>query len=123
MPVVSNLTVAGARPGQGQTNEVGNFQMSLLWHFNLPATIGVADARNRTREAREQLAHGLDPGREKQKAKLRAQLEANNSFSAITKEYCEKRKRDGAKAWAPATSRRCEYLLSLLSGSIGNLDL
>jgi len=30
--------------------------------------IGLADARNRTREAREQLAHGLDPGREKQKA-------------------------------------------------------
>jgi hypothetical protein len=60
--------------------------------------IGLADARNRTRKAREQLAHGLDPGREKQKAKLRAQLEANNTFSAIAKEYCEKRKRDGAKA-------------------------
>lgn len=85
--------------------------------------IGLADARNRTREAREQLAHGLDPGREKQKAKLRAHLEANNSFSAIAKEYCEKRKRDGAKAWAPATSRRCEYLLSLLSGSIGKLPI
>ena len=123
MPDVSNLTLSGARPGQGQTNEVGNFQMSLLGHFNLPATIGLADARNRTREAREQLAHGLDPGREKQKAKLRAQLEANNSFSAIAKEYCEKRKRDGAKAWAPATSRRCEYLLSLLSGSIGKLPI
>jgi hypothetical protein len=38
MPDVSNLTLSGARPGQGQTNEVGNFQMSLLGHFNLPAT-------------------------------------------------------------------------------------
>lgn len=38
MPDVSNLTRSGARPGQGQTNEVGNFQMSLLGHFNLPAT-------------------------------------------------------------------------------------
>lgn len=85
--------------------------------------IGLADARNRTREAREQLAHGLDPGREKQKAKLRAQLEANNTFSEIAREYCEKRKRDGAKAWSPATSRRCEYLLSLLSGSIGKLPI
>jgi Arm DNA-binding domain len=82
--------------------------------------ICLADARNRTREAREQLVHGLDPAREKQKAKLRAQLEANNTFSAIAKEYCEKRKPEVAKAWASATSRRCEYLLSLLSGSIGN---
>jgi len=39
MPDVSNLTLSGARPGQGQTNEVGNFQMSLLGHFNLPATV------------------------------------------------------------------------------------
>ncbi|RZP20278.1 MAG: DUF4102 domain-containing protein [Erythrobacter sp.] len=85
--------------------------------------IGLAEARNRMREAREQLAHGLDPGREKQRAKLRAQLEANNTFSAIAKEYCDKRKRDGAKAWAPATARRCEYLISLLSGSIGALPI
>jgi hypothetical protein len=38
MPDVSNLTLSGARPGQGQTNEVGNFQMSLLGHFTPPAT-------------------------------------------------------------------------------------
>ena len=85
--------------------------------------VGLAEARNRMREAREQLAHGLDPAREKQRAKLRAQLEANNTFSAIAKEYCEKRKRDGARAWAPATARRCEYLISLLSGSIGKLPI
>ena len=85
--------------------------------------IGLAEARNRMREARGQLAHGLDPGREKQRAKLRAQLEANNTFSAIAREYCDKRKHDGARAWAPATARRCEYLLSLLSGSIGKLPI
>ncbi len=39
MPDVSNLTLSGARPGQGQTNEVGNFQMSLLGHFTPPATL------------------------------------------------------------------------------------
>lgn len=33
--------------------------------------VGLAEARNRMREAREQLAHGLDPAREKQRAKLR----------------------------------------------------
>jgi len=85
--------------------------------------VGLAEARNRMREAREQLAFGLDPAREKQRAKLRAQLEANNTFSEIAREYCVKRKRDGARAWAPATSRRCEYLISLLSGSIGKLPI
>ena len=39
MPDVSNLTLSGARPGQSQTNEVGNFQMSLLGHFTPPATM------------------------------------------------------------------------------------
>ena len=39
MPDVSNLTLSGARPGQSQTNEVGNFQMSLLGHFTPPATL------------------------------------------------------------------------------------
>src|SRR3546814_4890620 len=68
--------------------------------------IGLAEARNRMREAREQLAHGLDPGREKQRAKLRALLEANNTFSAIASEYCDKRKRDGARAWADRKSTR-----------------
>jgi hypothetical protein len=29
----------------------------------------------------------------------------------------------GAKAWAPSTATRCEYLLSLLSGSIGKLPI
>jgi hypothetical protein len=40
MPDGSNLTLSGARPGQGQTNEVGNFQMSFLGYFAPPATAG-----------------------------------------------------------------------------------
>ena len=41
----------------------------------------------------------------------------------VAEEYCSKRKRDGARAWAPATAARCEYLLSLLDGSIGKLPI
>ncbi|MBU6395254.1 MAG: hypothetical protein KGQ75_11825, partial [Sphingomonadales bacterium] len=33
------LTLSGARPGQGQREEVGNFQMSLLGHFTPPSTV------------------------------------------------------------------------------------
>ena len=45
------------------------------------------------------------------------------TFAAICAEYCEKRKRDGAKGWAPATAVRSEYLLSLVCGSIGKLPI
>ena len=38
MPDFWNLTLSGARPGQGQREEVGNFQMSLLGHFTPPST-------------------------------------------------------------------------------------
>lgn len=85
--------------------------------------IGLAEARNRRREARELLGAGKDPVRERQRRKLRSQLEAGNTFSAIASEFCEKRKRDGSKAWAASTAKRCEYLLSLLSGSIGRLPI
>lgn len=40
MPDLWNLTLFGARPGQRQREEVGNFQMSLLGHFTSPSTGG-----------------------------------------------------------------------------------
>jgi len=76
--------------------------------------ISLAEARKRRDDARELMAAGKDPAREKQRGKTRARLEADNTFSALSAEYCKKRKRDGAKAWAPATAVRSEYLLSLL---------
>ena len=39
MPDFWNLTLSGARPGQGQREEAGNFQMSLLGHFTPPSTL------------------------------------------------------------------------------------
>lgn len=80
-------------------------------------------ARRRRDNAREQLAMGRDPSSEKQRAKLRSEGQGENTFNAITAEYCAKRKRDGEKAWAPATAKRCEYLLSLLTGSIGKMPI
>ena len=38
MPDFLDLTLSRVRPGQGQTNEMGHFQTSLLRHFTLPAT-------------------------------------------------------------------------------------
>jgi hypothetical protein len=85
--------------------------------------VSLSDARKRRDDARELVATGKDPSREKQRNKTRARLEADNTFSSITAEYCKKRKRDGSKAWAPATAVRCEYLLSLLAPALGAIPI
>jgi integrase len=85
--------------------------------------ISLSDARKRRDEARALIAAGKDPSREKQRAKLQSRVEADNTFQAISGEYCGKRKRDGDKAWSPATATRSEYLLSLLNPSIGKLPI
>ncbi len=85
--------------------------------------ISLANARKRRDDAREQIAAGKDPSREKQRDKTRARLAADNTFSGLSAEYCKKRRRDGAKAWAPATAVRSEYLLSLLTPVLGAMPI
>ena len=85
--------------------------------------IGLGEARRRREEARELIALGKDPSREKRREKVRARIQAADTFAAISAEYCEKRKRDGARRWAPATAVRSEYLLSLVCGSIGSVPI
>ena len=83
--------------------------------------VSLSDARKRRDEARQLLASGKDPSRERQRDKVRSLIGAENTFAAIAAEYCAKRRRDVEKAWAPATATRSEYLLSLLNGAIGRL--
>lgn len=85
--------------------------------------ITLGEARKRRDEARALLAAGKDPSREKRREKVRSQLQAENTFAGVAKEYCEKRKRDGQKAWAPATAVRCEYLLGQLNKTIGRMPI
>lgn len=85
--------------------------------------IGLGDARKRRDEAREQLAAGKDPSREKQREKVRSRLQADNTFAGVAAEYCEKRKRDGHKGWAHATAVRSEYLLGQLNKTIGRMPI
>ena len=85
--------------------------------------VSLSEARRRRDEARELIAAGKDPSRERQREKVRSRLDAGNTFTAISTEYCAKRRRDGAKPWAPATASRSEYLLSQLNGSIGRLPI
>lgn len=85
--------------------------------------ISLAEARRKRDAAREMVAQGQDPSIEKRRAKLRGELGAASTFSAVSAEFCEKRKQDGQKRWAPATAARSEYLLSLLKVSIGNMPI
>jgi integrase len=85
--------------------------------------IGLSDARKRRDEARELIALGKDPSREKQRDKARSRIAAGNTFAAIAAEFCEKRKRDGNKGWAASTASRSEYLLSRLTGPMGGMPI
>ncbi|MEO6093438.1 MAG: integrase arm-type DNA-binding domain-containing protein [Novosphingobium sp.] len=91
--------------------------------FGTYPEISLADARKRRDDARELVAAGKDPSRERQRGKVRARLDADNTFAALSAEYCKKRRRDGAKAWAPATAVRSEYLLSLLNPALGAIPI
>ena len=91
--------------------------------FGTYPDIGLADARRRRDEARQLVALGRDPSLEKRREKVRAHIQAGDTFGAIADEYCEKRKRDGQKAWAAGTAKRSEHLLSILKGSIGQLPI
>lgn len=85
--------------------------------------ISLAEARKERDAARAKLAKGSDPAREKQRQKVLAKLSAENTFAAISAEYCAKRQRDGARRWSPATAARSEYLLKRLDASIGHLPI
>ena len=91
--------------------------------FGAYPQVSLRDARKMRDDARDLLAEGKDPVREKQRDKLRAAALAENTFTSIANEYCRKRRRDGDKAWAASTAMRCEYLLSLLDNSIGKMPI
>lgn len=60
--------------------------------------VSLREARNQRDEARNMLTKGIDPAYEKKRNKLRAYAAAGNSFTDISREYCDKRRRDGDKA-------------------------
>lgn len=82
--------------------------------------ISLAEARRRRDEAREQIALGKDPAREKRQAKYRAQVAAGDTFAEIGREYLDKRIREGM---AKATTIKNEYHLTCLVPALGRLPI
>lgn len=85
--------------------------------------VGLAEARRRCEAAREQLATGKDPSREKQRETLRRHINAANTFELVAGEFFEKRKKDGHAPWALATEAKNVFLLDKLKPGIGSMPI
>jgi integrase len=72
--------------------------------------VGLAEARERHRQAKEQRRNGLDPVLEKRKSKLALTLRVSkeNTFEAVAREWHGVRKSDWAAAHAQKVLRRLE---------------
>ena len=88
--------------------------------FGTYPEVGLADARKKRDEAREVVAMGKDPSREKQQAKHRALIAAGDTFAEIGREYLDKRKREGM---AERTMDKAEFHLSRLAPVLGRLPV
>lgn len=82
--------------------------------------IGLGDARKRRDEARELVATGKDPSREKQQAKHRAKVSAANTFGEIAKEFLDKRRREGLSR---STADKSEYYISRMGPTFARLPI
>lgn len=82
--------------------------------------VSLGTARKERDKARELLAAGADPAREKQKAKILAKVAAANTFADVGREYLDKRKREGA---APRTLDKAEYHLGRFAANLGRVPI
>jgi integrase len=82
--------------------------------------VGLIAARKRRDEARELIAAGADPSREKQLAKHKARASAADTFGEIAQEYIDKRRREGL---SPSTADKAEYYVSRMGSAIARLPI
>ena len=80
----------------------------------------LSKARALRDQARELIAAGIDPGIEKQRAKLRAQADASNTFGEVAREFIDKRRREGMSS---STADKSEYYVSRLGPTLVRLPI
>lgn len=91
----------------------------LLSFGGWPA-VSLASARKERDKARELLATGADPSREKQQAKHRAKVSAANTFGEIAQELIDKRRREGM---SESTASKSEYYISRMGPVIVRMPI
>ena len=82
--------------------------------------LSLAKARIERDKAREALASGADPAREKQLAKHQAKASAGNTFGEVAQEFIDKRRREGLSA---STAEKSEYYISRMGTAIARLPI
>ena len=98
-----NITPAGGKLWRVKFRVAGKEKLLALGAW---PEVSLATARKERDKAREALATGADPAREKQLAKHRAQVSAGNTFGEITREFIAKRRREGLST---STADKSEY--------------
>ena len=79
--------------------------------------VALKEARERSAEARKQIAAGIDPSEQKRTDRLDATLRAAITFTAVANEYIAKSEREGR---ASVTVKKARWLLSLLEPVLGS---
>lgn len=82
--------------------------------------VTLADAREKTLQARRRLTDGIDPCEQKKLDKIAASIAQANTFKAISDEWLEKVKLEER---APMTIRKYEWQLGLVMPSLGRRPL
>ncbi|MEZ5749799.1 MAG: integrase arm-type DNA-binding domain-containing protein [Caenibius sp.] len=82
--------------------------------------VSLANARKERDTAREALAAGADPAREKQQAKHLAKVAAANTFGEIAQEFIDKRRREGMSA---STADKSEYYIRRMGPVIARMPI
>lgn len=82
--------------------------------------VSLKAARARRDEARTMLAENVDPSRERRAKKLKAKVEAANTFGAVAREFIENER---AKERAETTIAKAEWFLSILEPRLGRMPI
>lgn len=108
------VTPAGGRLWRMKFRAAGGVEKKLS--FGGYPEISLRDARDLRDEARSLIAKGVDPADKKRRDKRAARVSAENTFSAVAKDYIAKNRRDGL---ADATIAKREWFVRLVERSLG----
>ncbi len=82
--------------------------------------VSLKAAREKRDEARKKIAEGVDPGKQRREAKIKAMTEARNTFRLVADEYIEKMAVEGK---SPATISKLRWFRDLLNPYIGHVPV
>lgn len=108
------VTPAGGRLWRMKFRAAGGAEKKLS--FGSYPEISLKEARELRDGARSLVANGIDPADKKRRDKRAAKVSADNSFSAVARDYIAKNRRDGL---AEATIAKREWFVRLVQRSLG----